>query len=405
MRRFFKRTKTAILHALFRIVSFFTIKDENLWVFGAWAGKAYIDNSKYFFEYCQKHYPDKKYVWITRNDEARSDLSSKGLNVVKIGTFEWFRTILKASVLVVSCGAGEIGGFFPSRCTAINLWHGYGGKMHQPDKAIGATIVTSLVKLLVDNVNWYYWMAPSEYSIEILSIDHGVNKEQCYITGQPRDDYIKSPIENNVVSMLKEKHKDCNRIIAYMPTWRSYYHTQCQPKHISDSEFDMINEYCKGHGYLFLYKPHFSELEHFANTDSRYSNVEIANINQHPEYLDLYSYLGGLDLLICDYSSVIFDFLYADKPVVLFPYDLERYNEKNGVPYDYFEDPCGPVCYNWNEVLKAIDDIYSNDQWVEARKRKKKLTHFYDDTQNCERIYRKVFELRNNDRKHIKKNR
>lgn len=399
MKKFFKRVKSAILHFLFRIISFFTLKDQNLWLFGAWQGKAYIDNSKFFFEYCIKHFPEKKYVWITRKDEIISNLSSKDFNVVKVGTFKWLRSLLKAGVVVVSCGADEIGGYLPCRCTAIQLWHGYGGKLHQSNKSIGVIIFHSIAKLLVDNMNWYYWMTPSEYSIEMLKINQGVNKSRCYITGQPRDDYINFPVNNNIISILREKHKDCSKIIAYMPTWRSYYSTEKKPEHICNSEFNLINEFCVKHGYLFVYKPHFNELNHFNNIENRYSNIEIANITQQPEYLDLYTYLAEFDLLICDYSSVIYDFLYADKPVILFPYDLDRYKEKNGVPDDYFTDPCGPVCYNWNEVLNAIDNIYTEDHWGDARKRKKQLTHYYNDNQNCKRIYDKILELKADDRK------
>ena len=390
--RFLKKVFYNLICVLIRSFSFLIPKDENLWIFGAWNGETYTDNPKILFEYCRKYHPGKRYVWVTQNDDVVSELSAEGADVVKARTLKWLYCILRASVLFVSAGGGDIGGILPGRCTAIQLWHGYGGKVWKKKASKRFFRDSNVHRLLYGDRNSFYWMAPSEYSVETVHGNHGVNYDRCYITGQPRDDILKTPDENGILQMLREKHPDCRNIIAYMPTHRNF--GQQQPDYISDHEFNMINEFCARRDLLFLFKPHFHELKYYSGIGNHYSHIEIADIDCQPKFQDLYSYLGGVDLLVCDYSSLIFDFVYMDKPVVLFPYDLEKYNEKNGVPEDYFADPCGPICYNWNEVLQAIEAICSDDVWAEARERKKKLTHFYDDDQNCERIYGKATELR-----------
>ena len=41
--------------------------DNKIWIFGAWFGESYNDNSRYLFEYVNKNYPDVKTIWLSRN--------------------------------------------------------------------------------------------------------------------------------------------------------------------------------------------------------------------------------------------------------------------------------------------------------------------------------------------------
>ena len=40
--------------------------------------------------------------------------------------------------------------------------------------------------------------------------------------------------------------------------------------------------------------------------------------------------LAVVDLLITDYSSIVFDFLPTGKPVSMYTYDLDEYQERTG---------------------------------------------------------------------------
>ncbi len=49
--------------------------------------------------------------------------------------------------------------------------------------------------------------------------------------------------------------------------------------------------------------------------------------------------LGAVDILIADYSSIIFEYLLLDKPLVLFVPDFDQYTGKRGFYMDYTEIP------------------------------------------------------------------
>lgn len=390
MKKAIKYINLIILHSLFYFVSFFIPKKRKMWVFGAWEGNNYTDNTRFMYEYILKCHQDIACAWITKNEEVYNMLSKRGDNVVRVGTLRWLNTILRASVAFETEGNADIGGYRPSRCKIVQLWHGYGGKNCKWYKK-NSFIMDRLKKIVFDNRETSFWMVPSEYAIDSVKRNFFVPQKQCFLTGSPRNDYIKNPQIGDILTSIKESHPNCNKIIAYLPTHRNFGNDG--KGKISKEQFSAINDYCVDRGYVFFFKPHFHEMKYYHGMDSLYKNIIIADANVKPEYSDLYAYLGHFDLLVSDYSSVIYDFLCTEKPVVLFPYDIEEYKMTDGIPDAYLRDPCGPLCYTWQDVFYNIDYIFREDQWQEARERNRKLIHLYNDGKNCERIYNTVIDL------------
>ncbi len=52
----------------FRFLFGLAPKKKNLWLFGAWAGNRYADNSAVFYEYLLRE-TDQEVVWCTKNKE------------------------------------------------------------------------------------------------------------------------------------------------------------------------------------------------------------------------------------------------------------------------------------------------------------------------------------------------
>ena len=65
--------KTTIISFIMFFVYWFSQlvpKKKKLWVFGAWNGKKYGDNSKYLFEYINLNGTEIRPIWLTQNKQA-----------------------------------------------------------------------------------------------------------------------------------------------------------------------------------------------------------------------------------------------------------------------------------------------------------------------------------------------
>lgn len=73
------------------------------------------------------------------------------------------------------------------------------------------------------------------------------------------------------------------------------------------------------------------------------------------------------DLLITDYSSILSDFLYLDKPVFILALDLEHYVERCRKLHPFFYSLPFPFCRTNDELMKAIDE-FNYDLYLETIK-------------------------------------
>ena len=103
---------------------------------------------------------------------------------------------------------------------------------------------------------------------------------------------------------------------------------------------------------------------------------------------DLYAVLKYMDAMISDYSSVYFDFLLLDRPIIYYVPDLEEYQEKCRGFYEPYENlTAGIKTRTEEELIDAMQDVINGiDNYKEDRKRLRDQTFKYQDGKNCERV-------------------
>ncbi|HCT76485.1 MAG TPA: hypothetical protein DGT23_07820 [Micromonosporaceae bacterium] len=96
------------------------------------------------------------------------------------------------------------------------------------------------------------------------------------------------------------------------------------------------------------------------------------------------------DVLITDYSSVMFDFALLDRPIVIYAPDWESYVRERGVYFDLMREAPGPVATTLAELQEIFD---SGAVWGFAAERAAFRERFcqFDDGKAAERLVRKVF--------------
>ena len=98
--------------------------------------------------------------------------------------------------------------------------------------------------------------------------------------------------------------------------------------------------------------------------------------------------MNGVDLLITDYSSVYFDYLLLDRPIIFVPVDLEEYRKTRGFllePYDYWTP--GKKALNQKDLQNMILQSFIKDDNVERRNELKNIVHYYQDGNSSERVW------------------
>ena len=83
------------------------------------------------------------------------------------------------------------------------------------------------------------------------------------------------------------------------------------------------------------------------------------------------------DIVISDYSSIIFDYAYLKRPIFLYASDLKTFQKERGYYFDYMSLPF-PISTNNNELIKNIEE-FNNDLY------QKKVKIFFTNFGVCDR--------------------
>lgn len=363
-------------------------KNDKLWVFGSWFGKRFADNSRYLYEYVNENHEElslEKPIWITDSDDVYNFLYKKGFNVYKKWSFKSVYYHLKAGVHIIDQHPNsDLNSFFSVRAKKINLWHGL------PLKKIGTYQDNYNSSYSVSFGNWQDCkiLCTSEFIKNILSIAFDKKDENCLLGAYPRNHYLQNDLLNltdleiDTIKNLNDLKNDGYKVVFYLPTFRD----KCNLKFLGTDLMEeqlVFFENMKKNKIVIVTKLHFAS-KMFHN-DFITDNDFLINLD---ESLDVYPILKESDLLITDYSSVYFDYLYLDREIVFYPYDLDYYkNDDRGLMFEYNEFTPGEKAYDISSLAKVIvSSLYSNKYKKERNRLKNKLFSDYSIIDTIEQI-------------------
>jgi len=111
--------------------------------------------------------------------------------------------------------------------------------------------------------------------------------------------------------------------------------------------------------------------------------------------VDIYPVLDRIDILITDYSSIYFDWLLLDKPVVFFIPDYDEYTSASRELYDEYEAlTAGPKVKSTKELLDRLQAVES----VKFKMMREKIRRMIWQTEEGSAlIIKKIMELDSED--------
>jgi CDP-glycerol glycerophosphotransferase len=359
-------------------------KSSNLWIFGSWFGQSYSDNSRYLFEWVIENKPEIRAVWVTSNRAVHSQLMKQSREV-------YFRYSLKAivlglrasvSVFVQSNECDNMLFMNNPKTIQVQLWHGTPLKKIGLDdsRLISKSHLSMAKNVLFPFANPRHDLITASSQEDFSTFSSAFNSDQACITGYARNDLLKpSPINFDAPT------------IAYLPTFRN------KP----GSKIDLLM------AYGFNPKAWHSFLERINGTlIIKMHPVNRADLNDAllPSGLHRIKLLEGhdatqlikeVDILITDYSSLFFDFLLCERPIIFAPFGHSEYLQKDRTfYYDYHNITPGPKCVDWNAVLSWSKRLFHSPQlFHDERRCASGRFHAFSDHKNRERIFFAVKNL------------
>ena len=172
--------------------------------------------------------------------------------------------------------------------------------------------------------------------------------ERCIEVGYPRTDHLFTPEPKSEIAArlgIAERVAAARCVIGYFPTWRDDGRDFLADAGFS---FDALDAALGASGHLLVFKahPNFGDI---VPRDRRYANVVVLD-----PAVDLNDVLPLCDVLVTDYSSVAFDFLLLDRPIVYFLPDHERYVSRRNLYFTLEEMTAGPVVTDARELYRVL---------------------------------------------------
>ena len=207
---------------------------------------------------------------------------------------------------------------------------------------------------------------------------------EIFESGLPSNDlYFKDSanLENSVRTFFKIP--DGTRIALYAPTFRD------GDRDFEFLDFDLFHhllEQKTASPWVIVARLHPNDI-------ARSSKIQFnACVLDGSHYRDTQELAKASDLLVTDYSSIMYDFALQRKPVILFTPDLEAYLQRRGLRDIYWELPFPQV--RAKEALEdAIDTVFGSDYSTRQTSFMKERICSYDDGHASERIVDRIRQV------------
>lgn len=367
MRKIIKDTIKIIINLILKfiigIINIFFPKKDKVVLIGGWFGERFADNSKYIYLYLNENknkYQLERIIFVTRSKDIYKYIKEElKYEVYMMYSLQSFYYHIRAKYYIVDqAPRKDLIGWLGINSIKINLWHGLPLKRIEYDKNI---------KKVIQLGNWQdsYLLTCSEFGSLTLGEAFRCPNDRRLKGMYPRNYYLinknkyLSKIEKELIEKIEYMKKRGKKIIIYLPTFRD----KEKLKFLGEEKQEKLIKFFRFLGensYFLLSKVHFAGTNIVAqNRDNIYLNDK--NFLNLESEIDIYPFLKISDILITDYSSVYFDYLYLNKDIIFYPYDLEYYkNSDRGLLFDYNEITPGNKVYNIGELKELLKNLRNN---------------------------------------------
>lgn len=369
-------------------------RSKDAWVFGSSVGIA--DGALALWERAAVDGVDA--VWLTADDRQDAEAARRGIRTVRKGTLRGFWQTARARVIVLTHGFGDVDRYATSGALVVQLWHGI------PLKRIGldspATVraplpfLRPLIAGLYRRTQRRIAVIPAASHLvrgrleSAFALDH----DRVPVTGEPRVDVLS-------VGTAAERREHARARVAaavgdigdralvlYAPTWRD---GAADPAIPTAADLAGLRDMLEAADAVLLIRSHpLGVGDYTAGAGDR---VRLLGSDLVADVTPL---LPAFDVVVTDYSSLVFDASLVPVPAVFLAPDAEEYAAERGFYGRYDDVAEGTEARTWAEaaeqIRRTILDSAERERRLARARALDVAVHAHRDGRNTDRVYRVV---------------
>ena len=301
-----------VMSFLVNVYKLFLKTDDKLILFVSYGGRHYSDSPRVIYEamLSDPRFSDYRLVWAFVEPD-KYDVPDK----IKIDTREYFKIALTARCWVTNVMVERALKFKGINTYYFFTTHGILVKCDGPD--LKQYKFSSKAKHQYDCC-----LSQSEYEKKIEMRMFGLTEDKIKIVGYPKDDvFVRFTEENRNALRQKLNIPEGKRAILYAPTYRE----DLDLREAFEMNIGKWREQLSD-DFVLLYRAHPTVKPSQHESDEFFRNMT--------EYEVVEDLMIASDMLVSDYSGIIFDYCIMHKPIYLWTYDYDQYEERRGLYFD-----------------------------------------------------------------------
>ncbi|WP_433543673.1 CDP-glycerol glycerophosphotransferase family protein (plasmid) [Streptomyces sp. CA-294286] len=354
--------------------------DPNLAVYSSYWGRAYVCNPAALHAAASKIAPHVRGVVVVKQEEVAK--LPAGVDFVIPGTPRYWEVMARAKYFFNNVNFEDKVLKRPGT-VHVQTQHG------TPLKRMGIHLLPysaaakgmSFGKLLERSDRWDYCISSNRFSSGVWEQAFPCSFQNLE-TGYPRNDVLYTSSGDDVRRIREELGIPQGKTaILYAPTHRDYNKNFVPQLDVARLASDL------GEDFVLLMRGHHF-YERTAELKELVASARVIDVTDHSSSEELQL---AADVLLTDYSSIMFDYANLDRPIVIYADDWEVYTASRGVYFDLLEQSPGHVARTQGELF----DVFTSGAWNDDRSDtlreafRRKFCE-YDDGRAAERVIRQI---------------
>lgn len=371
------------------LLSFFTKKKsgKKIALIGGNLGEKYEDNAAVYHKYLLNNHKDQVTAYWMYDPKTSYAKEQKIENAVPLGSFKNYLLFFQAdytfhghSLLYDIVPSADKFLFLNRKTIITHVSHGIEG--------FKKILIQKEDVPLLKRTD--YFNCASQYEYELKLNKWKIPEKKLIVTGFPRFDRYPP----------NQPSKEVKNILMMM-TWREWLFDLTKEEFINSSYFKNTTGLLKHKGIQQLLADHNLHMNialhpfmkkfenYFTGMTDNEHGIKFLDFNQETiEYS-----IDHNDMLLTDITSVSWDFLYLNKPIIFYMFDQQEYLEKRGTYLNLDSDLYGykadSIDHVYEYLKKIIEEKITYNEWYP------KAADYIDyfDQDNCKRLTKRVMNL------------